>query len=75
MSIELMMPSDRLVFCRPLLLPSVFLSIRVFSNESATICKIASGNLPNDANWCSVTNWRGGMGVQERGDIYVSMTD
>ena len=36
MSIELMMPSNHLILCRPLLLlPSIFLSIRVFSNESA----------------------------------------
>ena len=34
-SIEMMMPSNHLVFCRPfLLLTSVFPSIRVFSNES-----------------------------------------
>ena len=36
MSIELVMPSNHLLLCRPLfLLPSVFPSIRVFSNESA----------------------------------------
>ena len=36
MSIELMMPSNRLILCHPLLLlPSVFPSIRVFLNESA----------------------------------------
>ena len=35
MSIELVMPSNHLILCHPLLfLPSVFLSIRVFSNES-----------------------------------------
>ena len=35
MSIELVMPSNHLIFCRPLLLqPSIFPSIRVFSNES-----------------------------------------
>ena len=35
MSIELVMPSIHLVLCRPLLLlPSIFPSIRVFSNES-----------------------------------------
>ena len=35
MSIESVMPSSHLIFCRPLLLlPSVFTSIRVFSNES-----------------------------------------
>jgi len=37
MSIELMMPSNHLVFCPPLLLPSVFPIIRVFSNESALL--------------------------------------
>ena len=36
MSIESLMPSNHLVLCHPLLLlPSVFPSIRVFSNESA----------------------------------------
>ena len=36
MSIELMMPSNHLILCRPLLfLPSIFPSIRVFSYESA----------------------------------------
>ena len=36
MSIELVMPSNHLILCRPLLLlPSVFPSIRVFTNESA----------------------------------------
>ena len=34
MSIESVMPSNYLILCRPLLLPSVFPSIRVFSNES-----------------------------------------
>ena len=34
-SIESVLPSNRLVFCCPLLLPSVFPSIRVFSSESA----------------------------------------
>ena len=36
MSIELVMPSNHLFLCRPLLLlPSIFHSIRVFTNESA----------------------------------------
>ena len=36
MSIELVMPSNHLILCHPLLfLPSIFPSIRVFSNESA----------------------------------------
>ena len=36
MSIELVMPSNHLILCRPLLLlPSILASIRVFPNESA----------------------------------------
>ena len=36
LSMESMMPSNYLILCRPLLLlPSIFPSIRVFSNESA----------------------------------------
>ena len=36
-AIELVMPSNHLILCHPLLLPSVFPSIRVISNES-TLC-------------------------------------
>ena len=40
MSIELMMPSNHLIFCHPLLfLPSTFPSIRVFSNESVLLIR------------------------------------
>ena len=35
MSIELVMPPNHLILCCPLLLPSIFPSIRVFSNELA----------------------------------------
>ena len=35
MSIELVMPANCFILCCPLLLPSIFPSIRVFSNESA----------------------------------------
>ena len=35
MSMELVMPSNHLILCRPLLLLSVFPSVRVFSSESA----------------------------------------
>ena len=35
MSTESVMPSNHLILCRPLLLPSIFPRIRVFSNESA----------------------------------------
>ena len=39
MSIELVMPSNHLILCRPLLLPSIFPSFRVFFNESALCIK------------------------------------
>ena len=35
MFIESVRPSNHLILCRPLLLPSIFPSMRVFSNESA----------------------------------------
>ena len=35
MSIELVMPSNHFILCHPLLLPLIFPSIRVFSNELA----------------------------------------
>ena len=35
MSIKSVMPSNHLILCRPLLLPSIFPSIRVFSSELA----------------------------------------
>ena len=34
-SVDSVMPSSHLILCRPLLLPSIFPSIRVFSNELA----------------------------------------
>ena len=39
MSIESVIPFNHLILCRPLLLPSVFPSIRVFSNESALLIR------------------------------------
>ena len=40
MSIELVMPSNHLILCHPLLLlPSIFPSIRVFSNKSAFLIR------------------------------------
>ena len=40
MSIESMMPSNHLIVCRPLLLlPSIFPSIRVFSNQSVYLIR------------------------------------
>ena len=43
MSIEWVMPYNHLIFCRPLLLlPSIFPSIRVFSNESVLCIRCIS---------------------------------
>ena len=39
MSIELVMPSNHLILCCPLLLPSVFPSIRVFSSKSVLLIR------------------------------------
>ena len=39
MSIQSVMPSNHLILCHPLLVPSIFLSIRVFSNESVLYIK------------------------------------
>ena len=39
MSIALVMPSNHLILCHPFLLPSIFPSIRVFSNESVLLIR------------------------------------
>ena len=39
MSIELVMPSNHLILCHPLLPPSIFPSIRIFSNESVLLIR------------------------------------
>ena len=39
MSIEWVMPSSHLILCHSLLLPAIFLSIRVFSNESTLLMR------------------------------------
>ena len=54
MSIESVMPSNHLILCQPLLLPpSIFPSVRVFSNESVLHirwpkCRSFSISLPNE---------------------------
>ena len=50
MSIESVMPSNHLILRRPLLLPSIFPSIRVFSNESALLIRYWSFSIspPNE---------------------------
>ena len=75
-SIELVMPSNHLILCHPLLLPpSIFPSIRVFSSESAvhitdgqSIGASASKSvLPlNTQDW-SPLGWTGWISLQSEG--------
>ena len=58
MSIKLVMPSEHLIFCRPLLLPpSICPSIRVFSNESVLRIRWSESwsfsFSISPSNWCS----------------------
>ena len=75
MSNELMMPSNHLILCRPLLLLlSVFPSIRVFSNESILSHQVAkvlvsasTSVLPmNIQDWFSL-GWTGCISLQSKG--------
>ena len=72
MSIELVMPSNHLIFCRPLLLlPSIFSNIRVFSNEPAFRIRWAkywsfsfnSNHAMNTQDW-SPLGWTGWISLQ-----------
>ena len=50
MSIESVMPSNHLILCHPLLLlPSIFPSIRVFSNESILFAKVLEFQLQHQS--------------------------
>ena len=61
MSIESVMPSNHFILCRPLLLlPSIFSSIRVFSNESVscvTWSKYWSFNISSSNEYSELTSW------------------
>ena len=50
MSITLVMPSNHLILCCPLLLPpSIFPSIKVFSNESVQVAKVLEFQLQHQS--------------------------
>ena len=75
MSIESVMPSNHLILCRPLLLPpSIFPSIRVFSNESALRIRwpkyrsfSSTSVLPmNTQDWFPL-GWTGLISLQSKG--------
>ena len=73
-SIVSVMPSNHLMLCHPLLLPSIFLSIRVFSNESVlhirwpSIGVSASASvLPMNTQDWSPLGWTGWISLQSKG--------
>ena len=75
MSIESVMPSNHLILCHPLLLlPSIFPSIKVFSNESvlpirwSKYWKFSSASvlLMNIQDW-SPLGWTGWISLQSKG--------
>ena len=75
MSLELVMPSNHLILCHPLLLlPSIFPSIRVFSNES--VLRImwpkywsfrSTSVLPMNTQDWSPLRWTGWISLQSKG--------
>ena len=73
-SIVSVMPSNHLMLCHPLLLPSIFLSIRVFSNKSVlrirwpSIGVSASASvLPMNTQDWSPLGWTGWVSLQSKG--------
>ena len=69
-SIESVMPSNHLILCHPLLLPSIFLSIRAFSNESGdqSIGVSASKSvLPMNIQDWFLLEWTGWISLQSKG--------
>ena len=79
MSLELVMPSNHLILCRPLLLPSIFPSIRVFSNKSVLcirwpkywILALALVLPMNIQDWFPL-GWTGWISLQSKGLSRVS---
>ena len=73
-SIESVMPSNHLILCRPLLLlPSIFPSIRVFSNESALCIRwpkywssASTSVLPIYTQDLSPLGWTGWISLQSK---------
>ena len=73
MSIELMMPSNQTILCRPLLLlPSIFPSISFFSNESALHIRwpkssASASVLPMNIQDGFPLRWTGWISLQSKG--------
>ena len=73
MSIELVMPSNHLILCHPLLfLPSIFPSIRAFSNEwfftsGGQSIRASASVLPMNTQDWSPLGWTGWNSLQSKG--------
>ena len=70
MSIESVMPSNHLIFCHCFLLPSIFPSIRVFSNESALHIRWQSIGVSASASVLQMNTplgWTGWISLQSKG--------
>ena len=75
LSVNSVMPSNHLILCRPLLLmPSIFPSIRVFSNESALHIRwpkywisASASVLPMNIQDWSPLGWTGWISLQSKG--------
>ena len=75
MSIESVMPSNHLILCRPLLLPSVFPSVRVLSSESVLhimwpkYCGVSASAsvLPINIHYWFPLGWTGWISLQSKG--------
>ena len=74
MSIELVMPSNHLILCRPLLSPTIFPSIRVFSNVSSLhqVAKVlelpaSTSVLPMNSQDRFPLGWTGWISLQSKG--------
>ena len=75
MSIESVMPSNYLILCHPLLLlPSIFPSIRVFSNESVLCIRwpsigvsASTSVLPMNIHDLFPLGWTGWISLQSKG--------
>ena len=80
MSIESVMPSNHLIFCNPLFLqPSIFPSIRVFSNQSVFSIRwpnigvsASTSVLPVNTQGWSPSEWTGWISLQSKGLSRVS---
>ena len=74
MSIESVMPSNRLILCCPLLLPSIFPSTRVFSTESALHMRWPNIGVSASASVLAINiqdwfpwGWTGWISLQSKG--------